>query len=248
MYVAMDAAAPVRSPPLLPQRTSDMARPPIERLVVPLEDVLALCTAASLPDAPLPSSLRELLCFLLQRHDLSDAALNCLRPAAVAWLICLCPDLSRLDWAAAEHAAGGEALHAAARRLLAADAVSLVPLQGALRQLAHAHADYWEEHLRNAQALVRETARLTGRLAELEPVAAELLREQRKLEAAQAEVRQTRSSLRAAEDELAQLRRQVEHLQHTARPEALHPDAAPVSTEEEFGFGSRPTDNQGFGF
>lgn len=226
-----------------------MACPPIERLIVPLEDVLELCTAASAPAAPLSPSLRDLLRFLLQRHDLSDAVLDCLRPAAAAWLVCLCPDLSQLDWSAgASSSDGGQALHAAARRLLPADAVSLMPLQGALRQLAHAHADLWEERLRNEQALAGEAARLAGRLAELEPAAAELLREQRKLEAAQAEVRQARSSLRAAEDELAQLRRQIEHLQQAARAVPAAQEAAPAPAEDEFGFGSRPADSAGFGF
>lgn len=226
-----------------------MACPPIERLVVPLEDVLALCTAASDPAVPLSPSLRELLRFLLQRHDLSDAALDCLRPVAVAWLVCLCPDLSQLDWTAgAGSSDGGQALHAAARRLLAADAVSLIPLQGPLRQLAHTHADCWEERLRSAQDLAGQAARLTGRLAELEPAAAELLREQRKLDAAQAEVRQMHSRLRAAEDELAQLRRQVEHLQQSARVEGTPPATASAPPEEDFGFGSRSADSQGFGF
>lgn len=225
-----------------------MARPPIQRLVVPLEDVLALCTAASAP-APLSPSLRELLRFLLQRHDLSDAALDCLRPVAVAWLVCLCPALSQLDWAStAQDAAGQQALLAAARRLLSADAVSLLPLQGALRQLAHVQADYWESRLRNEQALVEQAARLAERLAEREPAALELLQEQRRLATARAEARQARSSLRAAEDELAQLRRQVEHLQQIARTEHPSPEAAPVPAEEEFGFGSRPADSQGFGF
>ena len=195
-----------------------MACPPIERLIVPLEDVLALCTAASAPAAPLSPSLRDLLRFLLQRHDLSDATLDCLRPAAVAWLVCLRPELSQLDWAAAaDDAAGQRTLLSIARCLLSADAVSLMPLQGALRQLAHTHADLWEERLRNEQALAGQAARQAVRLEELEPAAAELLLEQRKLEAAQAEVRQVRSSLRAAEDELAQLRRQIEHLQQAAR-------------------------------
>lgn len=226
-----------------------MACPPIERLVVPLEDVLELCTAASSPASPLSPSLRELLRFLLQRSDLSDVALDRLRPVAVAWLVCLCPDLSQLDWAAGARAPDGEqALHAAARRLLAADAVSLIPLQGALRQLAHTHADDWEERLRTAQDLAGQVNRLAGRLAELEPAAAALLREQRKLEAARAEVRQLHSRLRAAEDELAQLRRQVEHLQQSARTEAAPSAGTSAPAEEGFGFGSRPADDQGFGF
>lgn len=226
-----------------------MACPPIERLIVPLEDVLALCTAASAPAAPLSPSLRDLLRFLLQRHDLSDATLDCLRPAAVAWLVCLRPELSQLDWAAAaDDAAGQRTLLSIARRLLSADAVSLMPLQGALRQLAHTQADLWEERLRNEQALAGQTARQAVRLEELEPAAAELLLEQRKLEAAQAEVRQVRSSLRAAEDELAQLRRQIEHLQQAARTAPAAQEAAPAPVEDEFGFGSRPADGQGFGF
>lgn len=226
-----------------------MACSPPERLVVSLEDMLAICTAASAP-VPLSPSLRNLLCFLLQRYDLSDATLDCLRPTVAAWLVCLCPALSHLDWAAAEHGPDGQqTLLALARRLLSADVVSLIPLQGTLRRLAHAHADFWEKRLRDEETLAGQAARLAERLAEREPTAEELLREQRKSEAAQAEVRQMRSHLRAAEDELAQLRRQVEHLQQTARPSpAPAQDVPPPPGEEEFGFGSRAADNQGFGF
>lgn len=224
----------------------DMACSPPERIIVPLKDVLALCTAAP---ASLPPSQRDLLRFLLQRQDLSDATLDCLRPAAVAWLVCLCPELALLDWGTTGHASdGAQALHAAARRLLAADAVSLIPLQGALLQLAHTHADLWENRLRNEQTLTGQAARLAARLEEVEPAAAELLREQRKLEAAQAEVRQVRSQLRAAEDELAQLRRQVEHLQQAARTAPPATATASAPAEEDFGFGSRSADSEGFGF
>lgn len=226
-----------------------MACPPIERLIVPLEDVLELCTAASAPAAPLSPSLRDLLRFLLQRHDLSDATLDGLRPAAVAWLVCLCPALAQLDWAVPDSAPdGAQALRAAARRLLPADALSLIPLQGPLRRLAHAQADCWEERLRREQALAGQSARLAARLEEVEPAAAELLREQRKGEAAQAEVRQMRSRLRAAEDELVQLRRQVEHLQQAAKTAPPAQDAASAPPAEEFGFGSRSADSEGFGF
>ena len=199
-----------------------MSCSPSERLIVPLEDVLLLCTAAPAP-APLPPSLRDLLC--------------------------LCPALAQLDWAVPDDAPDGvQALHAAARRLLPADALSLIPLQGPLRQLAHAHADRWEESLRREQTLAGQTARLAARLEEVEPAAAELLREQRRGQAAQEEVRQMRSRLRAAEDELVQLRRQVEHLQQAARTAPPAQDAAAVPPAEEFGFGSRSADSEGFGF
>lgn len=227
---------------------SDMSCSSSERLIVPLEDVLLLCSAAPAP-ASLPPSLRDLLRFLLQRHDLSDATLDCLRPAAVAWLVCLCPALAQLDWTVPDNAPdGAQALHAAARRLLPAGALSLIPLQGPLRQLAHAHADLWEESLRREQTLAGQTARLAARLEEVEPAATELLREQRRGEAAQEEVRQMRSRLRAAEDELAQLRRQVEHLQQAARTAPPAQDAASAPPAEEFGFGSRSADSEGFGF
>lgn len=203
-----------------------------ERCLLPLNEVLDLCMDAS---SALTPARREILRFLLQRRDLSDETLACLRPLVLAWLVCLCPALAE------------DGTRAGAAR---PDSLSLVPLEGVLRQQAHALADACEARLREHERLNAEAERLNARLTELEPAATALLREERRTRAAQDAQRQAESRLRAAEDELATLRRQVEHLQRQAvrPPEAPAGAASPAPADDAFGFGDSRADDQGFGF
>lgn len=204
-----------------------------ERCLLPLNDVIDLCMDAS---SALTPARRETLRFLLQRRDLSDETLACLRPLVLAWLVCLCPALAE------------DGTQAGAER---PDCLSLVPLDGVLQRQAHALADACEARLREQERLHAEVERLNARLAELEPAATALLREERRTRAAQDAQRQAESRLRAAEDELATLRRQMEHLQRQAArsPDAPAGDASPAATDgAAFGFGDSRADDQGFGF
>lgn len=218
-----------------------------ERCLLPLEEAIRLCAAAP---ATLSPARRDILRFLLQRHDLSDETLAALRPLVLAWLVCLCPALAELDWERAAASDDGAELAAEARRL-AGDSLSLVPLAGPLRQQAHALADACEARQREQERLRAEVERLTAHLAELEPAATALLREERRARKAQDGQRQAESRLRAAEDELAGLRRQVERLQREAARAAATgetPPAAATPAVGDFGFGDSRTDDQGFGF
>ena len=223
-----------------------MTRPAPERCLLPLEEVIRLCAAAP---APLSPARRDILRFLLQRHDLSDETLAALRPLVLAWLVCLCPALAELDWERAAAPDDGAKLAAEARRL-AGDSLSLVPLAGPLRQQAHALADACEARQREQERLRAEVERLTARLAEQEPAVTALLREERRTRNAWEAQRQAESRLRAAEDELASLRRQVEHLQRQAARAADADAAAPAvaPAADGFGFGDSRADEQGFGF
>lgn len=205
-----------------------MTSPAPERCLLPLHEAIRLCTDAS---STLTPARRDILRFLLQRHDLDDETLVSLRPLVLAWLVCLCPALADLRWEQAE----------------APGTLSLVPLEGILRRQAHALADACEAGRRENERLNAEIERLTARLAELEPAATALLCEQRRTRAAQEARQQAESRLRAAEDELATLRRQVEHLQRRAAPQP-ETDAVTAPTDDAFGFGDSRADAQGFGF
>lgn len=204
-----------------------------ERCLLPLDEVIRLCTDAS---SALTPARRDLLRFLLQRHDLGDETLSALRPLVLAWLVCLCPALADQGRKQPE----------------TPDSLSLVPLEGILRRQAHALADAFETCRREQERLNAEVERLTVRLAELEPAATALLREERRTRSAREAQQQAESRLRAAEDELTTLRRQVEHLQRLAArpPEAEGTAASPLAARdaEAFGFGDSRADDQGFGF
>lgn len=168
-----------------------------ERMIFPVETVLALCSAKEDVDTTAIAS------FILGRTIKCKKLASAAGLFAAAWLARLNPKFMDYIWDGQE---AWESLVNRAANGLGSDKVSVLPMESALQKAAYAVLDLVADKNSQITALQTEVASLTGQVEALKPFEGQLT-------AAKKRVDQLEGQLKDQKKEMGGLRRQVAEFQ-----------------------------------